>query len=136
MRVLLVGAGGVGGSIALIAARRDFFESMVVADFDAARAAQVVASAADPRFVAARVDASDPVAVAALLAEHRCDVLMNATDPRFVMPLFRAALDGGANYLDMAMSLSKPHPTEPYAQTGVKLGDEQFDMADDWVSGG
>ena len=31
-------------------------------------------------------------ATAALLTEHRCDVLMNATDPRFVMPLFRAAL--------------------------------------------
>src|SRR6478609_1614704 len=122
MRVLLVGAGGVGGSIALIAARRDFFQAMVVADYDAARAAQVVASTANSRFVAARVDASDPAAVAALLKEHRCDVLMNATDPRFVMPLFRAALDGGANYLDMATSLSQPHPTEPHEKTGVKLG--------------
>ena len=52
MRVLLVGAGGVGGSIALIAARRDFFELMVVADFDAARAAQVAESTGDARFVA------------------------------------------------------------------------------------
>ncbi len=136
MRVLLVGAGGVGGSIALIAARRDFFETMVVADYDGERAAQVVASTADPRFVAARVDASDTAAVAALLAEHRCDVLMNATDPRFVMPLFTAALDGGAQYLDMAMSLSRPHPTEPYAKTGVKLGDEQFAMADKWEAAG
>src|SRR6478735_898433 len=59
MRVLLVGAGGVGGSIAVIAARRDFFELMVVADFDAARAAQVAGSTGDPRFVPAQVDASD-----------------------------------------------------------------------------
>ena len=110
MRVLLVGAGGVGGSIALIAARRSFFEAMVVADYDASRAMQVAASTDDPRFTSAQVDASDTAAVAALLAEHRCDVLLNATDPRFVMPLFRAALDGGAHYLDMAMSLSKPHP--------------------------
>jgi len=136
MRVLLVGAGGVGGSIALIAARRDFFELMVVADYDAARAADVAASTGDPRFLPAQVDASDSAAVSGLLAEHRCDVLMNATDPRFVMPLFRAALAGGANYLDMAMSLSKPHPTEPYAQTGVKLGDEQFALADDWANAG
>jgi saccharopine dehydrogenase-like NADP-dependent oxidoreductase len=136
MRVLLVGAGGVGGSIALIAARRDFFELMVVADYDADRAAEVAASTGDGRFVPARVDASDSAAVSALLIEHHCDVLMNATDPRFVMPLFRAALAGGANYLDMAMSLSKPHPTEPYAQTGVKLGDEQFELADDWVRAG
>ena len=136
MRVLLVGAGGVGGSIALIAARRDFFDVMVVADYDAARAAEVAASTGDSRFVPAQVDASDSAAVSALLVEHRCDVLMNATDPRFVMPLFRAALAGGANYLDMAMSLSRPHPTEPYAQTGVKLGDEQFELADNWAEAG
>ncbi len=136
MRVLLVGAGGVGGSIALIAARRTFFETMVVADYDAARATQVVEMTADPRFVAARVDASDVAAVSALLTEHRCDVLMNATDPRFVMPLFTAALRSGANYLDMAMSLSKPHPTEPYSKTGVKLGDEQFALAGQWEAAG
>ena len=136
MRVLLVGAGGVGGSIALIAARRDFFEVMVVADYDAARAAEVVAGTGDPRFVAARVDASDSTAVVELLTGHRCDVLMNATDPRFVMPLFTAALQGGANYVDMAMSLSRPHPTEPYTKTGVKLGDEQFALADRWEEAG
>ncbi len=136
MRVLLVGAGGVGGSIALIAARRDFFDLMVVADYDAARAADVAASTGDSRFLPAQVDASDSAAVSELLTEHRCDVLMNATDPRFVMPLFRAALAGGANYLDMAMSLSRPHPTEPYAQTGVKLGDEQFAVADRWEAAG
>lgn len=136
MRVLLVGAGGVGGAIALIAARRDFFEAMVVADFDAARAATVATSTGDPRFTPAQVDASDVAAVSALIVEHRCDVLMNATDPRFVMPLFRAALAGGANYLDMAMSLSRPHPTEPYSLTGVKLGDEQFELADEWATAG
>ena len=79
-------------SIALIAARRTFFEAMVVADYDASRAVQVAESTSDPRFVAAQVDASDTAAVVRLLADHRCDVLVNATDPRFVMPLFRAAL--------------------------------------------
>ncbi len=136
MRVLLVGAGGVGGSIALIAARRPFFDAMVVSDYDEQRAAAVAASTGDPRFTSARVDASDESQVAALIAEHRCDALMNATDPRFVMPLFRAALAAGIDYLDMAMSLSKPHPTEPYAQTGVKLGDEQFALAGEWEAAG
>ncbi len=136
MRVLLVGAGGVGGSIALIAARRTFFDAMVVADYDGERAVAVAASTVDPRFVPARVDASDEAGVAALIAEHRCDVLVNATDPRFVMPLFRAALAAGIDYLDMAMSLSRPHPTEPYARTGVKLGDEQFALAPEWAAAG
>ncbi|MGY1806447.1 saccharopine dehydrogenase family protein [Blastococcus sp. SYSU D00669] len=136
MRILLVGAGGVGGAVTAIATRRDFFEAMVVADHDPARAEKAVAAVADPRFTAARVDASDEAAVRALLAEHRCDVLLNATDPRFVMPLFRAALEAGATYLDMAMSLSRPHPERPYELTGVKLGDEQFALAGEWEAHG
>ncbi|MGZ4466758.1 MAG: saccharopine dehydrogenase NADP-binding domain-containing protein, partial [Nocardioides sp.] len=57
MRILLVGAGGVGGAFAAIAARRDFFEAVVVADFDLDRAER--AAAVDPRYAAAHVDASD-----------------------------------------------------------------------------
>ena len=44
MRVLLVGAGGVGSAFVKIAARRDFIESLVVADIDGARAAEVAAT--------------------------------------------------------------------------------------------
>ncbi|MFE2246489.1 saccharopine dehydrogenase family protein [Streptomyces lavendulae] len=88
------------------------------------------------RFHARRVDASDQAAVAALLTEERCDVLLNATDPRFVMPLFEAALAADSHYVDMAMSLSRPHPANPYAQCGVKLGDEQFERAGAWEKSG
>ena len=133
MRVLLVGAGGVGTAFARIAARRPFAD-LVVADYDLARAQR--AAAAKDSYVAVQLDARDEAATGSLLTEYRCDVLMNATDPRFVMPLFRAALKAGVNYLDMAMSLSHPHPTEPYAKTGVKLGDEQFAMADQWEEAG
>ncbi|MEU8134730.1 saccharopine dehydrogenase family protein [Streptodolium elevatio] len=136
MRILLVGAGGVGSAVVRIAARRDFFTHMVVADYDADRAAGAVAATGDTRFSAARVDASDEAAVRALLAESECDVLLNATDPRFVMPLFRAALAAGAHYMDMACSLSYPHPERPYELTGVKLGDEQFAMSADWERSG
>ncbi|MCF2540427.1 MULTISPECIES: saccharopine dehydrogenase family protein [Streptomyces] len=137
MRVLLVGAGGVGTAITRIAARRPFFEAMVVADYDPARAeAAVAALDGDARFSAERVDASDEPAVAALLERHSCDVLLNATDPRFVMPLFQAARTAGATYVDMAMSLSKPHPERPYEECGVKLGDAQFEQAADWEKAG
>jgi saccharopine dehydrogenase (NAD+, L-lysine forming) len=136
MRILLVGAGGVGGAAVRIAARRGFFEHLVVADYDPARAEAAVAAVdgvgAPGRFSAARIDASDEAAVTALLREQGCDVLFNATDPRFVMPLFRAAYAAGAHYLDMAMSLSAPHPDAPYAECGVKLGDDQFALASDW----
>ncbi|MFI8515214.1 saccharopine dehydrogenase family protein [Streptomyces sp. NPDC085460] len=134
MRVLLVGAGGVGTAVTRIAARRGFLTHMVVADYDPARAEGAVAALDDRegRFSARRVDASDESAVRRLLAEENCDVLLNATDPRFVMPLFRAALAAGTHYVDMAMSLSVPHPTAPYEQCGVKLGDEQFALAEAW----
>ena len=56
MKILLVGAGGVGAAFAAIAARRDFFEQIVVADYDPARAEK--AAAQDERYVAAQVDAS------------------------------------------------------------------------------
>lgn len=135
----MVGAGGVGGAVVRIAARRGFFERMVVADHDPARAESAVAAAGESdggRFTAVRLDASDAGAVREVLAEHRCDVLLNATDPRFVLPLFDAALAHGAHYLDMAMSLSRPHPSRPYEECGVKLGDAQFERAAEWEAAG
>jgi saccharopine dehydrogenase (NAD+, L-lysine-forming) len=133
MRILLVGAGGVGTAFARIAARRPFAE-LVIADYDLIRAQR--AAAARDSYTAVQLDARDEQATAALLDQHSCDVLMNATDPRFVMPLFRAALASRVNYLDMAMSLSHPDPEAPYRQTGVKLGDDQFALSGQWEQAG
>jgi saccharopine dehydrogenase (NAD+, L-lysine forming) len=137
MRILMVGAGGVGSAAVGIAARRDFFESMVVADYDPARAERAIERhAGDGRFLAAQVDASSADAVAALAREHRVTHVLNAVDPRFVMPIFDGAFAAGADYLDMAMSLSRPHPDSPYEKTGVMLGDEQFAKAAAWEAAG
>jgi saccharopine dehydrogenase (NAD+, L-lysine-forming) len=134
MRILLVGAGGVGGAFAAIAARRGFFETIVIADYDPVRAER--AAATDARYVAAQVDASDAASIADLCSEHAITHVMNAVDPVFNMPVFHGAFAAGADYLDMAMSLSRPHPEEPYQKTGVKLGDEQFAVAREWESAG
>jgi saccharopine dehydrogenase (NAD+, L-lysine-forming) len=136
VRILILGAGGVGGAVVPIAARRDFFETAVVADYDGARAQRIVDRAADPRFTAARVDASDAAAVAELCRAERISHVLNAVDPRFVMPIFEGAFAAGADYLDMAMSLSQPHPERPHEEVGVKLGDEQFARAAEWESAG
>jgi len=141
MRILVVGAGGVGDSVARIAVERDFFERLVVADYDLARAQATVEAATarrpgETRLAAARVDASDEAAVALLAREHGATHVLNAVDPRFVLPVFRGALAAGADYLDMAMSLSQRHPDEPYAKTHVKLGDAQFAMAEQWEAAG
>ena len=136
MRILLVGAGGVGSAFCAIAVRRDFFEKLVVCDYDESRAKQAADAVSDPRFSAAQVDATSADAVAELVRRHEITHVMNAVDPRFVMPIFNGALAGGADYLDMAMSLSQRHPEHPYSQTGVKLGDEQFAVEEQWRAAG
>jgi saccharopine dehydrogenase (NAD+, L-lysine forming) len=136
MRILVVGAGGVGSAVAPIAARRDFYETIVFADYEETKARRVVERYDDERFVAARVDATDAASVAAVAQEHRCDTILNAVDPRFVMPVFHAAFDVGATYMDMAMSLSEPHPERPYELVGKKLGDDQFADAERWEERG
>ncbi len=135
MRVLLVGAGGVGTAAVGIAARRDFFEHVVVTDYDLARAQRAIPEG-DARFSAAPIDASSAASVTALCHEHRITHVLNAVDPRFVMPIFDGAFAADANYLDMAMSLSRPHESEPHSKVGVKLGDEQFADAEKWVAAG
>lgn len=137
----MVGSGGVGDAAARIAVERDFFELLVVADYDEERARRTVAAAAarrdgESRLVAARVDASKADDVEALAREHRITHVFNAVDPRFVMPIFSGALAAGADYLDMAMSLSQRHPEQPYAQSHVKLGDEQFAVSGEWEQAG
>ena len=136
LRVLMVGAGGVGSAVVATATRRDFIESFVVADYDLEKARRAVDLTADGRFLAAEVDATKVADVVGLLQRYRCDLLLNATDPRFVMPLFDAALEAGVHYLDMAMSLSAPHPTDPYTTPGVKLGDLQFAKDEQWKASG
>lgn len=144
MRILLVGAGGVGDAIAKISARRSFFELMVVTDYDLSRAERTIewlknkhgAAAIEGRFIADRIDASSAENVAEVAKRHGATHVMNAVEPKFVQTIFAGARAADANYLDMAMTLSLPHPTNPYSETGVKLGDEQFAAHEDWVNAG
>jgi len=137
MRVLLIGVGTVGEAIARIAAAADWCEAMILADHDLARARTLADELADPeRFPAVRLDAREATAVFDAARAHRVDLVMNAVDPQFVMPIFRGALEADAHYMDMAMSLSRPHPERPFELPGVKLGDEQFAMDEGWKARG
>lgn len=130
MKALVIGAGGVGRAIVNIASRRSFITSMVIADRDLSRAEQAVNRVNDSRFSAAEVNAAELEDIRALIRKANPDMVINAVDPRFVMPIFLACEIENTNYMDMAMSLSRPHPHYPNTETGVKLGDEQF--ARDW----
>lgn len=136
MRILAIGAGGVGTSAALIARRRDFFDTWVIADYSGTRAQELAQRVGDPRFSAVELDASKRPDIVDLCEAMGITHVVNLVDPRFVMPIFDAALEAGCSYIDTAMSLSRPHSSHPFEQAGIKLGDEQFALADQWEKNG
>lgn len=136
MRILVIGAGGVGSALVSIAATRSFPSAIVVADIDLDRARRAADMADDPRVSAARVDASSQADVEALVRASRADIVVNACEPRFNEPIFDATFAAGRHYLDMAMHMSTPHPTDPHRQIGVMLGDRQLAQHDRWAERG
>jgi saccharopine dehydrogenase-like NADP-dependent oxidoreductase len=143
MRILLIGAGGVGDAIVKIAAERDFYELMVVSDYDLSRAEASIewvrnrhGDQVAGRFLAAKVDASSAANMVELARSHNISHLINAVEPKFVPTIFSAAFTAGVGYVDMAMSLSEPHEADPYRKPGIKLGDAQYALNDQWEKAG
>jgi saccharopine dehydrogenase-like NADP-dependent oxidoreductase len=137
VKILVVGAGGVGSAFAAIAQRRPKFEQVVLADVSPERVKSVVAALGEPgRFSAERVDASERQSVAALIGRVRPDAVLNACDPRFNEPIFDACFEAKVTYLDMAMTLSRPHPQRPYELPGKLLGEHQLSAHEAWKQAG
>ncbi len=133
MKILLVGVGGVGEAIAAIAKPRKWMELMVLADYNTSRAEEVQKKLGDAsRFPVEFIDASNQTNIEDLAKKYQVDLIMNSVDPIFNKQIFDAAYNVGAKYMDMAMTLSEPHSSDPFNQTGVKLGDYQFDKAKEW----
>jgi saccharopine dehydrogenase-like NADP-dependent oxidoreductase len=140
MRVLVVGAGGVGSAFVTIASRRPAIEHITVADISPTRAEFAASTASGnargQRVRATTVNASSPDAVAELARAVRADVVLNACDPRFNPGIFEGAFAAGTHYIDMAMHMSEPHPERPFSEVGVTLGAAQFAVADQWAERG
>ena len=141
MKVLLIGVGGVGQAMAIIAQRRDphsrWMQRMVLADYDFARARSVSATLKDPeRFPAERINARNSEEIVALARKYGVDLIMNGCDPSFNETIFDTACQVGCHYMDCAMTLSRPHPQHPHQKTYVKLGDYQFAQHERWVKRG
>ncbi len=137
MRVLVVGAGGVGAAFAAIAQRRTVFDHVVLADVAIERVHSVLAGLAEPsRFSGERVDASDEADLVSLIGRVKPDAVLNACDPRFNEPIFGAAFEAMVTYLDMAMTLSHPHPKRPYELPGEMLGERQLSRHEAWEQAG
>ncbi|MBI5842282.1 MAG: saccharopine dehydrogenase NADP-binding domain-containing protein [Chloroflexi bacterium] len=137
MKVLLVGVGGVGEAIAAIARPRKWVEQIVLADYNLERCKEVQKKLGDDRrFPVEFIDASKQEMIEGLAKKYKVDLIMNSVDPVFNQQIFDAAYNAGAVYMDMAMTLSTPHPTDPFNKCGVKLGDYQFDKSKDWEKKG
>jgi saccharopine dehydrogenase-like NADP-dependent oxidoreductase len=143
MRILLVGAGGVGNAIAKIAAERNFFEVMVVSDYDVSRAEGVVewirrrhGDEVAAKFLVSKIDASSAENVTDVAREFGITHVLNAVEPKFVPTVFSGAFTAEANYVDMAMSLSEPHEDDPNHLPGIKLGDQQYAVNEQWERSG
>jgi len=137
MKVLLVGVGGVGEAIVAIAKPRQWMEKIVLADYNLARAKEVQFKLGDPmRFPAEWIDASNQTLIEEMAKKYEVDLIMNACDPVYNEPIFDAAFNVGCMYMDMAMTLSKPHPDKPFEKCGIKLGDYQFDRSNLWKEKG
>lgn len=133
MRVLLVGVGGVGEAIAMIAKPRSWVELVVLADFNLDRAKEVQTKIGDPeRFPVEFVDASQQALIEELAKKYQVDLIMNSCDPVYNVPIFDAAYSVGCMYMDMAMTLSEAHPNDPFNKVHIKLGDYQFEREKAW----
>jgi len=137
MKLLLVGVGGVGEAIAAIARPRGWVEQIVLADYNLDRAKEVQKKLGDDnRFPVEFIDASRQENIEELAKKYNVDLIMNAVDPIFNKQIFDAAYNVGVTYMDMAMTLSEPHPADPFNKPGIKLGDYQFDKSKDWEKKG
>lgn len=143
MRILLIGAGGVGDAVAKIAAKRSFFEHFVISDYDLTRAERTLAwidqhhgAEVSAKFSTEKIDASNAAQLVALIEQTGADYIINAVEPKFVSTIFSACYTAKANYVDMAMSLSEANETDPFHKTGIKLGDAQYALNEQWQRGG
>jgi saccharopine dehydrogenase (NAD+, L-lysine forming) len=137
MRVLLVGVGGVGETIAVMAQRLPWIEQIVLSDYNTERIKEVAGKLGDQaKYPQEWIDAGDKQQIIDLARKYQVDLIHNAVEPVFNEQIFDAAFEYGCTYMDMAMSLSEPHPTDPFHQPGVKLGDYQFERAKKWEKKG
>lgn len=126
MKVLLIGTGGVGEAIALVAARRPWLKQMVLADFNLARAQEVQKKLGDAqKYPAEKVDARDIAGMVTLGKKYDVDLIMSAVNCNVNNFIFDAAYEVGCQYMDMALG-----------ELGANMGKYLLDRSDQWAQKG
>jgi len=126
MNVLLLGAGGVGEAIAVVARDRPWLDKMVIADYNLERAKTVKERlGADNKYFVEQIDARDINRIVEVARKYNVDLIMNAVSNFYNDTIFDAAFEAGCNYLDMAMS-----------DYGANMGSHQWNQATKWEEKG
>ena len=98
MNILVIGAGGVGTSMAAIAESRNFFRSFTLADVSLEAAQRAIDQLTDQqRFTAVQLDARSESNIVALIRECDADFVVNACDPRLNEQIFNACFTAGVH---------------------------------------
>ncbi|KAA0918427.1 saccharopine dehydrogenase family protein [Dietzia sp. ANT_WB102] len=98
MKLVILSAGSIAGSVARILSATPCYDELVIADIDLEKA-QTIAD--EVGCTAAQFDAADPASIRSVIAG--VDVVFNAVGPfyRFGIPIVRAAVECGVNYVDV-----------------------------------
>ena len=83
----------------------------------------------EKRFPAEQVDAADVDAVVALCAKYDVDVLCSFLPVEFNPYTLQAALKARVHHMDASTTLSVPHPTDPFNQANVVLGETEIALS-------
>jgi saccharopine dehydrogenase-like NADP-dependent oxidoreductase len=75
-------------------------------------------------------------AVVALCAKYDADALCSSLPVEFSMSTLAAALKARVHHMDASTSLSIPHPTDSFNQSGKVLGEDEKALSDEFVKTG
>ena len=138
MKVLLLGAGGVGEAFASITAVRnaDYLDQMIVADYDIAKSNECCERlnkiAGREKFVAEQVNALESDNIVALAKKYGVGIIVTCldTDP-FNLIVMKACLEANCHYIDMGLTQTERDPEDPTIITKLP-GEDQFKMYKDF----
>jgi saccharopine dehydrogenase (NAD+, L-lysine forming) len=113
-KVLIIGAGGVGGVVVHKCAQQpEVFSEICLASRTLARCDKIKAELPRP-IRTAQVDADDVAQLTALIADFRPDLVINVALPYQDMTIMQACLETGTDYLDTANYESPTNPKFEY----------------------
>jgi saccharopine dehydrogenase-like NADP-dependent oxidoreductase len=140
MKLLIIGCGGIGQSLGELLKQADskneWLKLCVLSDCDISKPEKKIRDLNEDRFKAERINAEEEADIRRLIGKYDVDTVINACDPSFNPVIFDAAFELGVTYIDLALSSSEKHPTDPFNKCGTMLGDYQFNKHEEWKENG